>query len=63
MNDNDKPASLAEYEYPEWLAAEAEAQRAQESADRAKLGIALLVVLLSGIVAMSAVVTYAGGAQ
>lgn len=60
INDNE-PSRLAEYELPEWLAAEQEAQREQESIDRAKLGIALIVIVLSGVIAMSAIATYAGG--
>jgi len=53
---------LAEYELPEWLAAEQEAQREREANDRAKIGIAVLVVLLSGLIAISAIANYAGAA-
>lgn len=55
-------AELAEYELPEWLAAEQEAQREQEAIDRAKIGVAVLVVLLSGLIAITAIANYAGAA-
>jgi hypothetical protein len=61
----DDPANfheLAEYELPEWLAAEQEALREREAIDRAKIGIAVLVVLLSGLIAITAVANYAGAA-
>lgn len=53
-------ASLSERELPEWLAAQQEAQREQESIDRAKIGMAVLAVLISGMIAISAIVAYAG---
>lgn len=68
INDNDftpargrHPAELAEYELPEWLAQEQQAQRERESIDRARIGIAALVVMLCGLIAMSAIANYAGG--
>lgn len=65
----DEPYQLAEYEHPEWLTAEQEAQyerdleraRAREDEDRAKLGIALLVIVVSGLAAIQAIATYGGG--
>lgn len=65
MNDNDRTniTELAEYELPEWLAAEQEAQRTREAEDRAKIGVAVLVIPVSGLMAMSAIYTYAGGGQ
>ncbi len=59
MNDND-PSRLAEYELPEWLAAEQEDARLREAEDRAKIGIVTLIVLLSGLIAMAAIANYAG---
>lgn len=63
LNDNDRAdlPRLFERELPEWLAAEQEAQRERESADSAKLGLAVLVILISGLVAMGAIAKYAGG--
>ncbi len=53
---------LAEYELPEWLAAEQEAQREQEAIDRARIGVATLVAVLIGLTVMSAIYNYAGAA-
>lgn len=61
MNDND-PFNLSERELPEWLAAQQEEQRERESIDRAKIGVAVLVILLSGLMAMHAVYSYSMGA-
>lgn len=57
----DDPYELAEYERPEWLAAEQEAHRQREADDRAKLGIALLAILIAGLGALHAIATYGGG--
>lgn len=60
QDDRTNITELAEYELPEWLAAEQEAQREREAEDRAKIGLAVLVVVLSGIMAISAIANYAG---
>lgn len=54
-------SELSEYELPEWLAEEQQHQRQREADDRAKLGIALLAVVITGLAAMGAVYHYAGG--
>lgn len=62
FNDNERPLhELAEYELAEWAQADQEDQRRREAEDRAKLGIGLLVVLITGLMAMGAVYNYGGG--
>lgn len=52
---------LAEHELPEWLQAQQDDARERESEDRFKLGVALLVVMVTGLMAIQAIATYPGG--
>lgn len=53
--------AVGHQEWPEWLQREEDKIRERESADRARIGIAALVILLSGLCAMTAIYNYAGG--
>jgi hypothetical protein len=60
MNDND-PSELAECELPEWFQARQDEARERESEDRFKIGVAVLVIMVTGLMAMQWIATYPGG--
>lgn len=55
------PSELPEYELPEWLQRDQDEARQREGEDRAKIGVAVLFIVISSLAAMHAIATYIRG--